>query len=480
MSRVRKERFKSYILALLIVSSIIQVGILWEYQNHGFPISFLMPIFAGSGSNASDISEVSRQEYFVPFRIIVSNGNESHWLISRDNNFYYKLFEGAKDVLEQALGSRQPQSTRFQAAPADVWGDIVTKKGIVFEFKSGITLDLVKWFLELPAASTGNLPEIHKFMIAPGFGGNINAYILGKDMVYSCNIPFKPEKNEEDVFQKVLAEVEKNRHSSSERFNVVREMYGESSKLSTMDPDILCVIAGSKFRSYRDVAVTIPGRISDLEYMANVIFPRNEIDSYDRYVDVNETLIFKNLDNIYRVYSQGFIEYKYLHGYEGTSGKGTISSAFMKAVTFIDRVKNQMNLKADFFISRVKENPDSYEFVFDYIVEDVPVYLSLETSGRSKEPLRNAIVIEANGKRILSLKWLLRNFEITGEKKKYNVGLEDILNASNLDRVGVYIEDMGAAYAVEDNGEKRLEPVWVIEVKDGENCFVRLQKEPGE
>ena len=82
MSRVRRERFKSYILALLIVSSIIQVGILWEYQNHGFPISFLMPIFAGSGSNASDISEVSRQEYFVPFRIIVSNGNESHWLIS--------------------------------------------------------------------------------------------------------------------------------------------------------------------------------------------------------------------------------------------------------------------------------------------------------------------------------------------------------------------------------------------------------------
>jgi hypothetical protein len=480
MSRVRRERFKSYILALLIVSSIIQVGILWEYQNHGFPISFLMPIFAGSGSNASNISEVSRQEYFVPFRIIVSNGNESHWLISRGSNFYYKLSESAKDVLEQVLGSKQSQSVQFQSAPADIWGDIVTKKGIVFEFKSGINLNLVKWFLELPAASTDNPPEVHKLMIVPGFGGSTNVYILGEDMVYSYNIPFKSENNEEDIFHKVLAEVEKDKYSSMEPFNVVREMYGESSKLSTMEPDILCVIAGSKFRGYRDVKVTIPGRISDLEYMANVIFPRNEIDSYDRYVDINETLIFKNLDNIYRVYSQGFIEYKYLPGYEGTSGKGTISSAFVKAATFIDRVKKQMDLDANVFISRVKEKPGSYEFVFDYIVEDIPVYLNLETAGRNREPLRNAIVIEANGKRILSLRWMLRNFEITGEKKRYIVGLEDVLNASNLDRAEVYIEDMGAAYVIEGNDEKRLGPVWVIEIKDGENCFVKLQKEPGE
>jgi regulatory protein YycH of two-component signal transduction system YycFG len=480
MSRVRSERFKSYILALLIVSSIIQVGILWEYQNHGFPINFLMPIFAGSSSNTSNISEVSRQEYFVPFRIIVSNGNESHWLISRSNNFYNKLFESAKNILGQVLGSKQSQNVQFQSAPADIWGDIVTKKGVVFEFKSGINLNLVKWFLELPAVSTENPSEIHKLMVVPGFGGSTNVYILGKDMVYSYNIPFKAEKSEENIFDKVLAEVEKNKSSSMESFNVAREMYGESSKLSIMDPDILCVIAGSKFRSYRDVTVTIPGRISDLEYMANVIFPRNEIDSYDRYVDVNETLIFKNLDNIYRVYNQGFLEYKYLPGYEGTSGKGTISSAFVKAAAFIERVKKQADLNANVFISRVKENPGSYEFVFDYIVEDIPVYLNLNTAGRSRQPMRNAIVIEANGKRILSLRWMLRNFEITGEKKRYIVGLEDILNASNLDRTGVYIEDMGAAYVIEDNVEKRLEPVWVIEIKDGENCFVKLQKDLGE
>jgi len=45
MKWLGRERLKLYILFLLILTSFIQVGILWYYQNRGVPTNFLWGFF---------------------------------------------------------------------------------------------------------------------------------------------------------------------------------------------------------------------------------------------------------------------------------------------------------------------------------------------------------------------------------------------------------------------------------------------------
>jgi len=474
MNRTQRERVKSYILALLIIASLVQVGILWGYQNHGLPINFLLAFLTSSRSNVPNIDDVTRQEYFVPFRVIASNGNESHWAIGRNDASYNKLWDEAKTCLKEALASKQvPGNTENN------WGEIVTKKGFVFEFKSEIKLDLLKWFLELSSASSDAPDSVHKMMVVPGFVGDITVYIFNGSGVFKYSMPAHTKKGETNIYDRVLAEIEQDENRSAEALNIIRDMYRRSKTLSSISPDILCAMTGSKYREYQSISFSVPDRISDLEQMAGAIFPGNEKDSYDRYVDINETLIFKNLDNIYRVYSRGFMEYKYLPGY-GNSDKGSISAAFLKATSFIDRVSKRLNLKGDIYLSGIREYSYTYQFTFDYMVEDVPVYINLNAEGKMKEPVKNAITIEANSKRMLSCKWAIRSFEQGGTAGRFNIGIEEILNSSNLDRNEIYIRDMGVAYVVEAGAQKKLEPVWAIEKDDGQNRFVQLKKEQGE
>lgn len=40
MFLIKSERVKQYILIILVITSIIQVGILWNYQRRGMPTNF--------------------------------------------------------------------------------------------------------------------------------------------------------------------------------------------------------------------------------------------------------------------------------------------------------------------------------------------------------------------------------------------------------------------------------------------------------
>ena len=87
MSREIKERIKTILIYILLVSGLLQVGILWSYQNQRAPISFLERLF----SNDIQISnEAVRKILFIPDRIIVSDGeySNSHWIITEGNEYY--------------------------------------------------------------------------------------------------------------------------------------------------------------------------------------------------------------------------------------------------------------------------------------------------------------------------------------------------------------------------------------------------------
>mgnify|MGYP000888622042 FL=1 len=82
MRRFNFERFKLYILAMLVATSFIQVGILWNYQNEGLPTNFLWNIFESSiRKTPGDVSD-----YVKLFRVSATEGyDESHFILDESH-----------------------------------------------------------------------------------------------------------------------------------------------------------------------------------------------------------------------------------------------------------------------------------------------------------------------------------------------------------------------------------------------------------
>ena len=53
MFLIKSEKVKQYILVILVITSIIQVGVLWNYQRRGMPTNFLWNIISAKNNQVT-------------------------------------------------------------------------------------------------------------------------------------------------------------------------------------------------------------------------------------------------------------------------------------------------------------------------------------------------------------------------------------------------------------------------------------------
>jgi len=478
MYRINKERLKTCILLVLLATSLVQVGILWDYQNHGFPINFFMSVIKGAASGSYD-ADMASEEFFKPFRIVVSDGGKSHWLIDRRNELHGELWNEAKTCLKAIMASPRKN---FEIYNGD-WGDVAIRKGAVFEFKARIKSGLLKWFLEMADSTADEPAGLCKMKLIPGYGNeNVGqVYVLDGNTIYRYDAKIGGGKNgSENVVDYAVAKLKQDKRNEINAYNVFREV-NPWGKIN-ISQDALCVMGGTKYRQFRSINYCVPEKASSFDQMAGVIFRGNEKDSYNLYRDANDTIAFINPDNMYRIHGNGLLEYKYMAG-PASADKGAVSAAFDKAARFVGRIAGHLPPGADIYISGITEEKDFYRFSFDYIVEGFPVYFNIKPSGKEREPaaaVMYAITVEADGKRVLGCRWMIKRFEQGGSMGSYNVNLVDILDLSaKYDKNKDFVKDMGVAYVVEADDGRDVEPVWAIELAEGGLDFVRMSRQRG-
>jgi hypothetical protein len=199
-------------------------------------------------------------------------------------------------------------------------------------------------------------------------------------------------------------------------------------------------------------------------------------DNYDRSIDPDGTIELKTLINIYKIHTDGFLEYKYLPSQANTD-KGNLEDAFKNAFAFVNGMKIfNDNENTTLYLSGYKEFGDSYQFKFDFITssnsDDIPIYINYNYRNDTSETLNlgNAIVVTANSKNVLNCKALIKTFKPTGVFKQYGIGLPDatylngITLLTNDDKVE---KDISISYEMDNEVENPdLKMVWVI--KDGD------------
>jgi len=459
----------------LIILSFAQLGILWYDQSHSFPFNFFNAFSNRVVDDKTEVIERAKEEAYRPYRLTVSNGNASHWFIEENNEIKDELFKEVNEYLKEIF-----ISSGGVALDSSLWSELVIKKSVLVEFKTEVKTDLLKWFLNSRKASKNEFDSIYKILMVPDedINNNNTIYLLTSKGLYKYVIPFIKDGISKKAYSKIINNLE--RISYIPVYKVFKEVNPNNVISYSIPNDTLCMISSSSYFRLPVIEYKVKTKSADIDEIAAAILG-NEKESYDRYIEKN-ALVFKNINNIYRLYNDGLLEYKYVPGVEGGL-KGSIGEAFENAYFFVNRVKHSfIDTEVELYLSEVKDdNPDYYEFIFDYKTGDYPVYISFDEKGNDKQPLKNALTIKVNSKRIIECRWYIINIQKSRTLKDYNVRFQYFLD-SFIRKYGKQIlqnngiKDITIAYLVSGDEFNTFSPVWIVESYEGEYYYVELDE----
>ncbi len=474
-----RDRLKTYIILILIILSIFQVGILWGNQSHGLPFDFISAWFGIFNDNPNgDVDDTDIIDYyFRPFRISVSDGRGRHWQMPADDGNYDQLWDDARYYMDNALRAKP-----YLVESADGWVDVVLRRSFKFDFKSGLPADLIGWFLGIRELPPNGPVSVQKFVIGPfDAEAGCRVTILGGGMIYKYLVPYKEGRMDANLFDLMVEGFEKSEDDRDKAFSVVNEL-NPGSFFFKIQPDILCMIKDTKYMDFNTLDYSVPGRMGgSLEEVAEDLLGGGK-DSLDRSVDVDDNMVFTGLDNSYRLYKDGYLEYRYVPGAAGAE-PGNIGDAFVNAARFVMRVRQSFIPSASIYLSGVEKTFEKYKFTFDYMEGGLPVLTEYRSARAGGVQLNNAIHAESNSKRLLKCSWVMRDISRNRDAGAYDIFFEDLLGNMKrkyvtLDIKLLDIQDMFASYLLDSDTGTRLKPVWVIEDSGNKRYFTPLAEKP--
>lgn len=483
MFRVNYERLKLYILLILMITSVVQVGILWVEQNHEIPTNFLRGFLPGMGTSTAANTDQLRNEYIKPYTIVASSGEpHSKWMVNRKSEEYNELWKNAREYMKSIMVSKQAQIKSEQFSE-EQWAILVAKKAFAFNFKVPIRGSMLSWLLDNQQIQLNDPEGVLKIIISPWDDVNYNVntvYIYDGLRIYTCVVPIPPQSLDKEAYAAIIRKISQQKNLRS--YSVIKELDPRNTNRFAIRSDILLAATAPKYNNYKMLNYSLPeglksrnsNRItySDMEEIAAMLLG-TEKDNYDSNVsDIPDIIEYKNLNNIYRYScSNGSLEYKYLPSVD-EADKGGVSEAFVKASKFIESIKPAIfGLDTEIYLSGIAENSNSFVFSFDLIVGDVPVYFTDSTNS-----FVSVVSVRSNSKRIIESRSWLRKFEFTKDTRQYSVMFEDLMN--NLfqqneklkDNRNFSIRDVNIGYIVNTgslSGKQNDEPVWLVKLHEG-------------
>jgi hypothetical protein len=448
----------------------------------------------------------ANENYFNPFNIIVSNGSEeySHILNNKAEENHVRLWKEAKKHISTILntGNTGVEMTETRLDIGE-WSNLLSKKAIIFDFKTSLPSDLISWFLDIKKPDTAAFTGISKLLVSPWESlnyNNITIYIRDdrsnaiKKYILKVESGWMNRSDYDDIFKSIDSSV-----NGLKDYRMIKFI----SNLPFIGDDVMGVVKKGK-SSFYSVTSSVPNEIKE-----NTVYTDTELNSlaeriigpekgsYSNIQD-NETVEFLTQKDNYKIYWDGMMEYKYLPE-PSVGDMGACEDAFKNAYDFVSKLTSQsaetgltpLISGARLYMSGIKEIKGAkdekdgkqksgyYEFAFDYVINDaksldasisgndIPVQIRYSPSKGKMGNINHAIVIKADSKRVLECTALIRKFSInTNDIKYYNTYFYDLMDKALLDNKKLkkaHIKDIEIYYSVAEGADAHnVLPVWVI------------------
>ncbi|NLU52243.1 MAG: hypothetical protein GXX10_05210 [Clostridiaceae bacterium] len=467
------EKLKTILLIFLIITSFIQIGIHWNQQNQGFPFRFIAQIFnVSDNSRAMDVESL-KLKYFVPESIIVSRSlTASKWRLGPDDSFFQDIWNDMTNNYLPSILRQKPN----KVLPESQWSVITSTNCINIEFPLNWPNEIIYWFENIKPGEVRGFGSLKSIAIVPGEDVNktINTlYVYDGSQVYQYMVNIKEDFLPKD-FYAALPDILEDQDEP-----VLYSLPFESSK------DILVHDSVGDTDSYHTLYISIPQSITlDIENIESEALQEsillNQKDSFMvKYNESVSEILFTDTENLYKLYKNSILEYKYLPE-SNKRQAGSVSASFAQAISFIELRRGLLG-NIDLILTDIKEAGNYYEMFFDYSYRGTPVYC-VGLNGR----IMPSITIKANEDRVLECKWVIRSFEENDKPKNYSLYFSRLMNELipatypeilTPDDGIIYFERIEPAYFFNLNsGNRTAVPNWAISSKT-RDYFIPLAEE---
>jgi hypothetical protein len=473
MRNKKREVLKTQILIILLITSVVQIGIHWNMQTQGLPFPLISQIFNSNGiKNQKMDVDLFKEQYFRPERIIISVST-THFRLYESDTQYDKVWHDIRDNYIPELIKKKPD----KILPKDQWEAITGSRCVRVDFDINWPSSIVYLLEKTRPGENKYFDGIKTIIIMPKADVNetINTvYIYDENQLYQYSI---------DIAKDFLP---KKYYSDLEKISQDKPGLKLLSTVSnfTSDKDIFVSLDKNKGREFSAVDVQIPESIILTRYniendiiQENILLNQKESFAAN-YLPEIDYAMFTDTENLYRLYDNGVLEYKYIPA--NNSAAGDISVAFKHAATFIEQRRHLIG-SAEISLTEINNHDNYYEMKFTYKTEGVPIYYSTG----NEEPISHPIIIKANDKRIIECKWAIRFFGVSKRKQQYNVHFADLLNNQIVSTYPEILKskdisfqrfEPGYIFYLSDINDSMISPAWVISTEERDYFIPLLEK----
>jgi hypothetical protein len=419
------ERYSFIILFLLIITSLFQVGILWNYQNHGVPIVF----FRGFNRKNFQVERIDMDDFFKPYQLTLLNGyDEPSVVIRQDSEVFGGIWGVLRDHTRDLLIDHKFLSRR--AYSDEVWGSFLISPGILVKFHTSFHAELIKAFLDIEEAVELDFTGMTKILFSEvnETRNFMDVYITDYVDIYQYR--FDLYKN---IYESIYLELNLENENILEDlsgFSLLQEIFPNTSTAPfNFRPDISVYMIGEKFVKVNDLDISLPEWIlrgsRELKYVNQAASDILGEDRYSYHADIDESgnIVLGNVNHIYRIGREGLLEYKYLG--ESNQQTGTnFRGAFEVAVEFIG-TRNFLNDLKNLYVASMAYDPNEmlYSFTFDYAIGDHLVVFEDPESPGYKRPF---IQITTDGSRVIHASMIARVIRVSNQIREYDMGFKNL------------------------------------------------------
>jgi hypothetical protein len=472
MKRTKRERFKTVLLVILILLSVVQIGIHWGQQSQGLPFDFLLAIFSGQAPNGHVDVDAIKDKYFLPEHVIVAINPFTQWFLTKENIYYQTIWNDVRDYYLPQVFNGKPSEVLSKKA----WEARLKEACTKIDFYVSYPKSMLSWFTDSNASKQG-FTGIKSIAIFPQEDVNetVNTvYVYDETSAYKYTVDIR-EKMQPKAFYRKLPDML--RESGYMSMSAIGEVFPDIAA----NPDLPIYVNENTSQSFRTISAKIPDAIfldpeSDMLGSIQESILLDQKDSLTAYhARNNNTAVFSDLENVYRLDSDGVLTYQYLPQVKAEPGDA--KSSFVNAISFIELRKNLAG-EAEIVMTgleRDPKDPNSYIFTFNYMFESNRIFIS--DIKEAKDMLVPAITIKASPQRVLECRWIIREIASVDETKEYKTSFPELIDRIYSNNPALYLglfdEDalleihMGYFFDARVRTEDTLAPAWLIKTKTG-------------
>lgn len=495
---MNKERVKTFILVLLIASSLFLTKQIWfneklwstdynffvSWQNNRFLKSFAkMLSFVPEQDEASDV----KNDLLNPLKYIVNVASYEKYekVYTSDHPMYHQITNLLADVYTKLLKGQQ--EIRHQRVSEQEWFDVLgsTSSYIYVDFgvicntkmlgqilgvKDTLLSDYTKSFRESIVYSGDNVSNDIIIYIKNGEDNTVNKFYINYDKTRLDALKAKLEQLESPryAFAFQLGFADSNKDDKKGENKIQNKILYNPGVIIPVDTIKAQIIKSHNILDIKDS--------QKLNKILNAFGYNTKTNR--QYVEMDNTIVYTENFSTLKVRPNGLIEYKAVQAGKGlklskkaSNSENNMPSLYESLMMSIDFMEKVGEISKNLRLTGIVENaerPGVYTFYFDYYHDGRRVVLDLQNSD-----VKHAVEVEIVKGTLHYYRQLVRSYE---ERQTVNIDIPIIQAVDNLYRTlnvsqgEIRIEEIYLGYTEDGSGMPKL-PQWFVRLYNNETPY---------